>query len=145
MDPAMIATAVIAVVRPFLRGLLSKGEDVLEDAGEKTAEGAKKLAQRMWQRLTPKLQERPAGTEAAEALAADPDNEDAAGALRLQVKTVLKGDAPLAEELARMVEEGIQAGVVADVVIYGGQKADRGGVNVGRDAGNINTGSWRDN
>jgi hypothetical protein len=57
----------------------------------------------IWDRISGKLEQRPAAIEAVRDVAAAPDNDDALGALRLQLSKLLQGDEALAEEIRRLL------------------------------------------
>jgi hypothetical protein len=127
---------------PFLPFLLKQGEQAADAAIDRLGAAAWERAQALWGRLRPKL--KPSAREAAEDVAAAPDDELARSALQLQLRKLIADDPDLARELAELVEETRRAGIMADngaVVVV----ADRGGVaaggdiNVGR--GGIHTGS----
>lgn len=135
---------------PFLPYLVRKGEAVADKAIDALGGAAWERARALWGKLRPRIEEKEAAREVADAVAANPDDEAARGALQFQLRTLLEGDPALADELERMVREAQQAGVMADngaVVIQGDVHADRGSVAAGRDvrggAGGIRTG-WRE-
>ena len=101
-----------------------------------SAPPAWKRAQKLWARLRPKVEEKEAAREAADDVAAAPDDELARAALQLQLRKLVGDDPDLGRELAEMLEENRRAGIMADngaVVVV----ADRGGVAAG---GDINVG-----
>ncbi len=137
--------AIIAgLLAPFLGSLLKIGTQAGAQAAEAIGSEAGQLATRVWERLGGKVENKPAAKEAAEDVAAQPDDQDAQAALRVQIRKILEEDAELQQALAAILEEGKQAGVIADrggVVIQGGIHATDGGVAAGRDiTGNIRTG-----
>jgi len=141
MDPAAIAAGVVSVLAPFLRGFMSGVRDASEKAGEAAGGKLRDLAAGIWRRLQPKLERTPPALQAAQKVADQPDDQDWQAALRAQLKMLLEEDHELAEELSSSLEEAQQAGVVADVVIYGDVKAEHGGVAAGRDiTGGVQTG-----
>ena len=133
MDLVVLAGALTTVLRPFIRGFRSKGEDLLEDAGRRTAESAHDLAKRIWEKLAPKMDESPATLEAADELAIAPADDDAAAVFRVQLRKLLERDPDLAQELTHLVNEARRGGIVGDVEIHGDVKASGHGVAVGRD------------
>jgi hypothetical protein len=135
---------------PFLPYLMRQGEAVADKAIETLGGAAWERAQALWGKLRPKIEEKEAAREVADAVAANPEDEAAKGALQFQLRSLLKGDPTLTGELERLLEEARQAGVMADngaVIIHGDVKADRGSVAAGRDVqggvGGIRTG-WHD-
>jgi hypothetical protein len=130
---------------PFLPFLLKKGEEAADAAIDKLGAKAWDRARALWGRLRPKVDEKEAAREAVEDVAAAPDDELALGALQLQLRKLLAGDAELAAAVGEMLDDARRSGVMADngaIVISGGVHADRGGVAAGRDvnAGEIRTG-----
>ena len=127
---------------PFLPFLLKQGEEAAQAAIERFGAAAWERAQKLWERLRPKL--RSSAREAAEDVAAAPDDELARSALQLQLRKLIADDPDLARELGELVDESRRAGIMADngaVVVV----ADRGGVAAGGDItvgeGGIHTGS----
>ncbi|HEV3174275.1 MAG TPA: hypothetical protein VGZ32_28255 [Actinocrinis sp.] len=85
-----------AAVGVYGAGVLSRVEDVAADA---TIGLGRRLLQRVWHRAP-----RPAAVESAVAeLAEAPEDPDALGALRLQVRKVLAADPELLAEVAGML------------------------------------------
>ncbi|HHH42146.1 MAG TPA: hypothetical protein ENK56_09115 [Chloroflexi bacterium] len=105
MDPQTLAQQIVPFLTPFLPYLLKAGEKAAEEAGKKLGADAWEKAKSLWAKLRPKVEAKPAAQEAAQDVAADPDDEDAQAALRLQLKKLLAKDAGLAEEVARLWEE----------------------------------------
>jgi ATP/maltotriose-dependent transcriptional regulator MalT len=132
MDPGAIAARLVSLLAPFLKGLMSGVSDEAEKTGEDAGGKLWDFAAGIWRRLQPKLDLTPAAQRAAEKVADQPDDQDSQAALRAQLKMLLEEDHSLAEELSSSLEEAQQAGLVADVVIYGDVKADHGGVAGGR-------------
>ena len=121
---------------PFLPFLIRQGEQAAEAAIDRFGAAAWKRAQKLWARLRPKVEEKEAAREAADDVAAAPDDELARAALQLQLRKLVGDDPDLGRELAEMLEENRRAGIMADngaVVVV----ADRGGVAAG---GDINVG-----
>ena len=141
MDPATIAAGVVSVVAPFLKGFLTGVKDEAEKAGEAAGGKLREVAAGIWNKLHPKLEQKPAALEAAHKVADQPDDQDWQAALRVQLKMLLEEDHALAEELGSSLQEAQKAGVVADVFIGGNVSADHGAVVAARDiTGGVNTG-----
>jgi len=141
MDPATIAAGVVSVLAPFLKGFMSGVRNTSEKAGEAAGNKLQEFAAGIWRKLHPKLEQTPAALQAAQQVADQPDDQDWQAALRAQLKMLLEEDHTLAKDLGSALEEGQQAGVIADVVIYGGVKADHGSAAAGRDiTGGVHTG-----
>lgn len=140
-------TILTTFLAPFLPYLLKQGEQAADAAIDKLGAKAWERARALWGRLRPKVDEKEAAREAAEDVAAAPDDELARGALQLQLRKLLAADPELAAALGELLDDARRSGVMADngaVVISGGVTADRGGVAAGRDinagAGGIHTG-----
>lgn len=121
---------------PFLPFLIKQGEEAAQAAIERFGAAAWKRAQKLWERLRPRVEDKEAAREAADDVAAAPDDELARASFQLQLRKLLGDDPDLAKELAEMLEENRRAGIMADngaVVVV----ADRGGVAAG---GDINVG-----
>jgi len=136
--------AIIAgLLAPFLASLLNIGKQAGAQAAEALGSQAGQLATRVWERLSGKVASKPSAQEAVEDVAAQPEDEDALGAFRRQLRKILEDDPALRQELEALVEEGKQAGVIADrggVIVYGGISAQTGGVAGGIIQGNVRTG-----
>ena len=70
-------------------------------------------AKRLWAKLRPHFEARPAALEAAQDVADEPHNEGAARALEWQLTKILQDHPALVEELSPILEEAIDSGVVA--------------------------------
>ena len=129
---------------PLLGGLLHRGGEAAAQAAAKIGSTVWETAESLWEKLWPRVQEDATAREAAEAVAADPEDESAKGALQFRLRSILGADPVLAQELERLLNDAKAAGAMADngaVIIHGSVKGDRGGVAVGRDVhGGINTG-----
>jgi hypothetical protein len=135
---------IVGLLAPFLSSLLVIGKEAGTQAAEALGSEAGQFASRIWERLSGKVESKPAAKEAVEDVATQPDDELARSALQLQIRKILQEDTELQQQLATILEEGQRAGIVADrggVVIQGGVNATDGGVAAGRDiSGNIRTG-----
>lgn len=98
---------------PFLPFLVKTGQDVGEDVATKLGAEAWGFAQRIWGRLRPKVEEKPAAQVAVEEVATATDDPRAIGALELQLEKLLAADAELAADIAGLMAEAQKAGVVA--------------------------------
>ena len=136
-------------ITPFLPALLGKGERLVERTVEKLGRAAWDLARGIWGKLRPAVEGKEAAREVLDDVAANPDDERARGALALQLEKLFGANPHLAQEVAAILNEGHQSGIVAGdgaVIIQGDVRADRGGVAAGRDInagpGGIHTG-WQ--
>ncbi len=111
MDVTTLAKDVAAFLAPFLPYLLKAGEKAAEEAGKKLGGDAWDKAKSLWGKLRPRVEAKPAAQEAIKDAAAAPQDEDAQGALRQQLKKILAEDEALAAEVARLWEEIKAAGV----------------------------------
>ena len=98
---------------PFLPYLVRTGQDLGEDAARKLGAEACGFASRVWARLRPSLEARPAAQEAAVDAAEAGDDKRALGAFELQLEKLLAADAKLADDIVRLLAEAESAGVVA--------------------------------
>lgn len=115
LDLIVLAKETVTFLAPFLPYLLKAGEGAAEEAGKKLGEkaggGAWDKAKALWAKLRPKAEAKPAALEAAQEVAAAPEDEDARAALRVQLKKLLAEDESLAREVSEMQREMRQAGV----------------------------------
>ena len=102
MDVATLTKDVTDFLTPFLPYLLKAGEKAAEEAGKKLGGDAWEKAKALWDTLCPTIKAKPAAQEAAQDVAASPQDEDAQAALRLQIKKILTKDRALAAEVARL-------------------------------------------
>lgn len=114
MDVTVLVKDVIPFLAPFLPYLLKAGEKAAEEAGEKLGEASWERAKALWGRLRPKVEAKPAALEAAQDVAAQPDDEDAQAALRRQLKKLLAEDQALAAEVARLMADEVTQRVTAE-------------------------------
>jgi hypothetical protein len=132
--------AIIGILAPFLPHLLRAGESAAEEAAKALGSEAGQWAKALWARLSPKVDERPVARDAAERVAATPDDQRARGALELQLEEILQAEPRLAEELARIVRGAQESGAV-NVEVRGDVHADRGSIGViGKVGGSVQTG-----
>jgi hypothetical protein len=108
MDPVSLT----AFLAPFLPYLMKGVQDLTEEAGRKLGQQGWKHAKALWERLRPGVDDDDAAHQAAEAVAAQPDDELARGGLAFQLGTLLKSDPQLAEEITRLWKEAEAAHVV---------------------------------
>ncbi|WP_326999708.1 hypothetical protein OHA72_31780 [Dactylosporangium sp. NBC_01737] len=100
MDVDIAQTA--AAVVPFVAAtVVAYGTQTLEKLRDRASDATVALGQRFLGQLL--TRDRPALTSAVEDLAADPADEDATAALRLQIRKALTDDPALAAEIAGML------------------------------------------
>ncbi|MBC3982084.1 hypothetical protein H8N01_05790 [Streptomyces sp. AC536] len=100
MDALTVAHDVVpyvtAAVAAYGAAVVNRTSDVAADA---TVSLGQRIAQRLWRQ-----EENRGGLEQAiDEVAADPQDEDAQAALRVQVRRILRQDAALAAELAQLL------------------------------------------
>ena len=105
--------ALAALLGPALPFLTRAGEQVTTQAAQALGRGAWEHAQRLWSRLSGAVASRPAAREAADDVAADPQDAEATVALVRQLRKILESDPALAREVEQLLGEARQAGVVA--------------------------------
>jgi hypothetical protein len=141
-----VEALLISFLGPALGFLLRKGEDAVGDAVKALGSAAWERAQGLWTKLWPRVQEDETARQAAEAVAKDPKDAAAKGALQFRLRALLEADPELATQLGQMLDEAKSAGVMADngdMIIQGDQRqiADRSSVVAGRDiSGDVTTG-----
>ena len=108
----MEIAALTAFLAPFLPSLIKAGEKAVEKAADAVSDDAFKYAKALWDKLKPGVEAKPAAKEAAEEVAAHPDDDDALASLRLQLRKLLEQDQGLVDDLARIWQEAQAANVV---------------------------------
>lgn len=108
----MELAALTAFLAPFVPYLVKGGQVVAEEAGKAFGTEAWKHAQALWERLRPSVEEKEPAREAADDLAARPDDERARGAFELQLEKLLAADAVLRSDLESLWGEAQAAKVV---------------------------------
>lgn len=93
---------------PALPYLLRPAEHVASQAAQVLGDKGWEYAQRLWQKLGSRVGHRPAAQEAAEDVAAAPDDEDAQHVLTYQLRKLLERDAGLAAEVEELMAEAAQ-------------------------------------
>jgi len=113
MDIGTLAASLTTALVPLLPYLLKAGEKAAEETGKSVALQTLDWGKSLWAKLKPKVDEKPAALEAAEDVAKAPNDQDAQGALRNQLRKLLEADPSLAEEVKRMLEEEKAKGIVS--------------------------------
>jgi hypothetical protein len=121
---APLAGQLVQMLTPFLPYLARAGEAV---APQLEAHGWE-FAQKVWARLGPKVDSKPAAQEAVADLAKEPTDTDAQAALRVQLRKLLAEDDELQRALTALLDENRGAGGTTTVNVSG----DRS-VGIGRD------------
>jgi hypothetical protein len=117
--------ALTSFLAPFLPYVVQAGQKVAGRAADVIGEEAANYAEKLWQRLRPGVESKPAAKEAVEEVAKSPEDEDALGALRIQLRKLLEEDEALAADLTKIWDEA----KAANVVTASGERS----VAVGRD------------
>ncbi|WNZ59891.1 hypothetical protein QEG98_28215 [Myxococcus sp. MxC21-1] len=107
----VVANAMV-VMGPYLPVLAGVGRKVAEGAANKVGESAFSAAQRLWSKVGKRLLERPGSRDAIEVLDRTPGDEDAKGALRMQLRALLAADDALAREVYGLLQESAVQEVV---------------------------------
>jgi len=118
--PAQLVQFLAPYLSYLVKGLKLAGQEAAKKLGEKASEQGFDHAKALWEKLRPKVEAKPAALEAVQDAAEHPDDEDALAALRLQLKKLLAEDEPLAQELARLLEQTRPAG---QTVIASGERS----------------------
>jgi len=127
--------ALTSFLAPFLASFLTRTGEAAAAGVSHLGEAAASSAAKLWHRLAPGVEERPAAAEAAADVAAAPDNEGARGALAWQLEKLLAADPALRDDITAIWSEAVATGAVT--VTASGERA----VAVGRDVtGTIHTG-----
>ena len=100
--------AVGALLAPALPYLLRSADHVASQAAAAIGDKSWEYARHLWQKLGPRLSERPAAQEAAEEVAAAPGDEDARQVLAYQLRKLLERDGALAVEVEELMAEAAQ-------------------------------------
>src|SRR5882672_8850848 len=111
MDEVSTAKELAAYLTPFLPYLVEAGKYAAGAAAKKFGDSAWNGAMALWQRLWPKVEERPVLKAAFDDLVNSPEDEDVQAALRIQLRKILLEDGALAEELAQILNELKDSGV----------------------------------
>lgn len=105
MNVSVLATSLTAILSPAFPYLLSAGETAMEGVGSALGEDIWNRVKKIWAKLRPRMAAKPAAEEAIQDLAKTPDDEDTLAAFRYQLTKLLREDANLAAELARLLPE----------------------------------------
>jgi hypothetical protein len=132
MDLKLLADTLTTFLAPALPFLVTGGEEVVRQAGKKLSEEGLELAEKLWGKLWPKVEANPQAKGAADAVAGAPDEEDARGGLRFQLRKILEADPDLAAELDALIKAaGATPGQQAIVYGSGAIAQGRGAVAAG--------------
>jgi|CXWL01.1.fsa_nt_gi hypothetical protein len=149
MELPETAKAIAQVLAPALPFLLDIGKVAKEKASEALGASVWEGAKRLWERMTGRGAASEAVVVAAREVALAPEDEDAAGAFRLQLRKLLAADPALVAETEPIVRQlqqiqAIQVHVTGSGAAAVGPSATAGGagsvVISGSVGGNVNLG-----
>jgi hypothetical protein len=103
MTPNELAALAAATLGPALPYFVAAGTEAAKELGKKTAAGVTEGAQKIWNWLQPHAEQHPALRDAVQEVATRPEDQDAQGALRLQIRKLLEAQPKLAQELGAVV------------------------------------------
>jgi hypothetical protein len=104
--------ALASFLAPLLPYVVQAGQKVAGRAADVLGEEAASYAERLWERLRPGVESKPAAKEAVEDVAKTPEDQDALASLRNQLKKLLEEDEALAADLTKIWGEARAANVV---------------------------------
>ncbi len=135
-----------ALLSPFLPYLVKAGEKAAEEAGQRLGGESWDWVKQIWNKLSPKVEEKPVLKEVVQDVAANPQDEDYQAALRGQLKKLLKEDSTLEAELAQLLKEKPQGAEssIGDIIAGGDVQVSTGDQTVSQSRGGINIGQARD-
>lgn len=106
-DPSALAQQLVTLLAPYLPLLTAGAEKVGEGAakklGEKFSETGWDSAQKIWNKLRPKVQANPTAQKAIQKVIARPDDTRAQAALEMEIEDVLQDNPALSNELQTLV------------------------------------------
>ncbi len=109
----MDVSVLVSILAPCLGALLAGVNAAAEEIGKSVAPDLLAHAKRLWAKLRPHVEMKPAALEAAQDVAQRPDDERTRAALELQLEKLLSDQPALAAQLAPIVADAVAAGVVA--------------------------------
>jgi hypothetical protein len=124
---APLAGQLVQILTPFLPYLVKAGEGVGSKAAQVMQDQGWDLAKKVWDRLGARVETRTSAQEAAADLAAQPSDEDAQAALRVQLRKLLADEPGLQKELEALVKSAQGSGTVTNVTVSGDRSVGIGG------------------
>ena len=109
----MDVSALVSILAPCLGVLMAGATAAAEEIGKAVGPDLLAHAKRLWARLRPHVEAKPAALEAAEDVAQRPDDGRTRAAFELQLEKLLRDDPALAAAVAPIVKDAVAAGVVA--------------------------------
>ena len=99
----MDVSILVSFLAPFLPFLIKVGEQASEEAGKQLGSDAWAKAKKIWEKLQPKVDNKPI-QEAITDVASQPEDADFQAALRVQLKKMLNQDIDLSKELDLLMQ-----------------------------------------
>jgi hypothetical protein len=109
----MDISALVSVLAPCLGALLGAVSAAADEVGRGVGSELFEHARRLWAKLRPHVESKPAALEAAQDVAARPEDARARGALELQLEKLFTEDRALSDAIALLLRDAVDAGVVA--------------------------------
>jgi hypothetical protein len=109
----MDISALVSVLAPCLGALLGAVSAAADEVGRGVGSELFEHARRLWAKLRPHVESKPAALEAAQDVAARPEDARARGALELQLEELFTEDRALSDAIALLLRDAVDAGVVA--------------------------------
>lgn len=156
MEPVIVSVVATGVVKLISAALAKIGQNLLDKSGDKVADAISTVvgeqAGTLFKKVFVKANEKTAAAEALTDIIAEPKNEDAQAALRIQLQKLMQADPQFVQEVHNLLEAAKPAAQAAGVNITvtgsgaaataGGLAAGQGGAAVsGNVEGGINIGA----
>ena len=93
----------MSFLAPFLPFLIKVGEQASEEAGKQLGSDAWAKAKKIWEKLQPKVDNKPIQAAIADVVS-QPEDADFQAALRVQLKKILNKDTDLSNELDLLLQ-----------------------------------------
>lgn len=134
MDIPQLAAKIAEFLAPFLPYLILATQAAAKEAGKRFGEAAWNKAQVLWEKLKPKVEEKPLLKEATEKVARKPEDKRVIGNLEVELEEVFNDDVELAQVMNSIV---IGGDVINSQIAHGNkntqQSAGDNSVQIGRD------------
>jgi hypothetical protein len=129
----------VQLLAPFLPQLMAGAGEQVKEIGGEIVELTWAHVKKIWDRLRPAVESKPAAQEAAVDVSKAPDDPKARTVLEVQLEKLLAEDKGLAAALATLLDDARRDGVGGNVTVEGNvvATAKDGGISigvVGRDA-----------
>lgn len=103
MDFKQLADTLTEFLAPALPYLVSGGQELVKETGKELADQGPDLLKKLWTKLRPKVEVKPAAAEAVQDVARAPEDSRTQGALSLQLEKILAADSSLAAEVEQLL------------------------------------------